>query len=222
MLEVVRTDDGSHTLRDTQLDATYHSIHGAYTESMHVFIRAGLEPLLHYPSLRILEVGFGTGLNALLTMLQLREYQVPTSYHAIDCAPPAWEDVSRLHYPEYLKVAEAEDLLFALHHSGPSKPVCLDTFAFNLQICDMRHADIPHALDLVYFDAFSPAVQPDMWHPDILRTLAQHMAMGARLVTYCARGQFKRDLRGCGFEVQTLPGPPGKREMVRAIKERRE
>lgn len=216
MLQITRTDDGSDTLRDTTLDVTYHSMHGAVTESRHVFIDAGLEPLLERRSqLSILEVGFGTGLNALLTAVRVANSDHQVVYHAIDHEPPPWKLIRQLNYPEYLNTPHASDLLHAMHHAPPDG-VTMAGMRFHLHQNDVKQITLPEHINLVYFDAFDPGVHPSMWDTDILQCLFACMVSGGVLVTYCARGQFKRDLRACGFAVETLPGSPGKREMVRA------
>ncbi|MDN4166237.1 tRNA (5-methylaminomethyl-2-thiouridine)(34)-methyltransferase MnmD [Cytophagales bacterium LB-30] len=218
-IEQIVTSDGSHSLYVPALDETYHSRHGAVQESEHVFIRHGLRYLIQSPRayrpLRILEIGFGTGLNALLTCKHQKEQAV--HYLSLETFPLAWELVKNLNYVSEPSLAP---FFQELHQAEWEKPVVVSPL-FTLQKVQTSLLDFvptPSSYDLVYFDAFAPSKQPELWTEAVMRKMYEALADGGVLVTYCAKGQLKRDLKACGFTVETLQGPPGKKEMVRAMK----
>ncbi len=184
---------------------------------MHVFIEAGLMPLLDRHSLRIFEFGFGTGLNLMLTARALQYSNVTANYHAIDISPPSIELLTTLNFPDLLNRPEYKELNHRIAHTTPAG----DTFDVGLMRVVLRKVSLEDSklqgpYDLVYFDAFGPGVQPELWTLSSLGKIAVNMSPGGVLVTYCAQGQFKRNLKTLGFQVESIPGPPGKREMVRA------
>lgn len=219
-VNIITTSDGSHSLYNTELDEHYHSVHGAIQESMHVFIQAGLRSLPSIGNINILEIGFGTGLNAFLTFLESRGFPGVISYTAIEPFPLGTDIVSSLNYAALLDADEKhvlEKMHSAEHGAGEKYH---ERFNF-IKVHDrIQDAVLNEHYDLVYFDAFGPRVQPEMWSSDVFWKLHSMMKDGAMLVTYCAKGEVKRTLKGAGFRVETLPGPPGKREMVRAINDR--
>lgn len=221
---LILTADGSHSVRSARFAVDYHSKHGAVQESRHVFLDAGLLPLLaETPArARILEMGLGTGLNALLTRMLAPEHPgVQFTYHSLERYPLTDAEVAALNYPERLGVDAKQ--LYAFHAAPWEKLVDLDP---NFTFCKSRNGwyDLPPAdwtteeMDLIYYDAFAPASQPELWTADAMQIAYDLLRPGGRLVTYCAKGQFKRDLKALGFTVEALPGPPGKREMTRAVK----
>ncbi len=190
-------------------------MHGAITESNHVFIRHGLEYIsVQKSSISILEVGFGTGLNAFLTYLYCMDHDLSIHYTGIEKFPLSRDIVSQLNYVTLLK-AEVHSHIFEQMHT--SREFEHKNFHFNLFIGDVVDFASEHPFDLVYFDAFAPGVQPEMWETQVFQKIKNYMSSEGILVTYCAQGQFKRTLKHLGFELETLAGPPGKREMVRAI-----
>lgn len=204
------------------MNETYHSSHGALTESQHIFIEAGLQSYLNeHPRkpLKILEIGFGTGLNALLTLRYALEHQV--SIHFVSLEPfPLQEDVyGVLNYASLFTDEHANAQFLALHEAEWETEVSISDF-FVLQKKEQRLEDFSDDtdFDLIFFDAFAPSKQEELWTYEILEKTVGLMGSSAVLVTYCARGQFKRDLAALGLRVETLPGPPGKKEMVRAVK----
>lgn len=219
---LLTTGDGSHSLVSLPFGVPYHSYYGAIQESRHVFIDAGLwDRLGEGPKqLRILEMGFGTGLNALLTR-QVATHVPCTAIHYFACErfPLPNATAASLNYPQLLDVPPADFL--TLHHAPWEQPVALDP---NFRLWKWEGdflAGLPTAwplgrMDLIYYDAFAPASQPELWTPEALAHCFAALAPGGILVTYCAQGVFKRDLKSVGFTVEGLPGPPGKREMVRA------
>ncbi len=210
------TDDGSATLYVPELDEHYHSVKGARTESQHIFIDMGLKAsAAHAP--RVLEVGFGTGLNALLTLEEAGRSGRPVHYTGIELYPLAWEEVEALHYSDHP--------LFRELHSAPweTDAHLAPCFTLRKTQLDMAHphTSLPAAgYDVVYFDAFAPEKQPEMWDESAFRRLFAAMSSGGVLTTYCAKGAVRRMLQSIGFRVERLPGPPGgKREILRARKE---
>ena len=216
-LEIIVTADGSHTLRNKKLDETYHSIHGAVRESRHVFIKHGLR-FYHETSqpkkISILEIGFGTALNALLTLQYSEEFNVSVHYTTLEPFPLERDVWSVLNYGEGDR-KHFEDL-----HEAPWNVEHKVSASFTILKADtpLQESALPQRCDVIYFDAFAPSVQPELWKPEMLDKVVQGLTTGGVLVTYSAKGQLKRDLRAIGLTVETLPGPPGKLEMVRAIK----
>ncbi len=222
--ELVLTTDGSHTLRSGQFGVEYHSLHGAVQESLHVFIHSGLKPILEtgVKQVHILEMGFGTGLNALLArqVAQTRP-DIAFRYDTYEQFPVSPVEVAGLNYPAQLGVAA--DLFVGLHDCGWEKTIDLDpNFKFQKHRADyLKDTDRPYSpgeVDLIFYDAFAPRSQPEFWETEGLEVGYAALRAGGSLVTYCAKGQFKRNLRAAGFTVVPLPGPPGKREMTKGVK----
>jgi tRNA U34 5-methylaminomethyl-2-thiouridine-forming methyltransferase MnmC len=216
--EIIITEDGSHSLYNAVLDETYHSRHGALAESRHVFIHNGLAQSLSADrAIQVLEVGFGTGLNALLTWQYAREARQRVEYVGIERFPLSEELWRRLNYGTALN---AEREFAALHEISWNEPheleTCFHFLKLNIGVEDFEASDTLY--DVVYYDAFAPEKQPEMWTSETLSVVVRSLRPGGILVTYCAKGQFRRNLRGLGLEVESLPGPPGKRAMTRARK----
>lgn len=222
--ELILTADGSHSLRSRRFAVPYHSVHGAVQESRHVFIDAGLQPLLAAGAerVRILEMGFGTGLNVLLVRLIARATPgVEFEYITYEQFPVLPTEVAALNYAEQLGVETA--VLTELHDSGWGVDLRLEhNFSFRKRQANfLNDDDRPYrdeSVDVIFYDAFAPGSQPELWTPQAMVVAWEALRVGGSLVTYCAKGQFKRNLRQVGFTVEPLPGPPGKREMTRANK----
>jgi tRNA U34 5-methylaminomethyl-2-thiouridine-forming methyltransferase MnmC len=221
-VEIIVTSDGSHSILNRSLHETYHSRHGAVQESTHVFIKNGLDYLVasrYAVEIRILEVGFGTGLNALLTLEQSAHRELRINYTALEPYPlgeKIWRELNYVHGRDDLKE------FFARLHSARWEVDETISSHFILHKTRRRLQDvlIPNEhFHLIYFDAFAPNKQPEMWELQSLTKVVNAMTCGGALVTYCAKGQLKRDLRSLNLLVETLAGPPGKKEMVRAIKQ---
>ena len=210
------TDDGSSTIFIEEMDEHYHSFHGALQEANHVFISNGFD-FMTKDQLLIFEMGFGTGLNALLTLQKAMTSQKVVHYTSIEAFPVEMKLVNELNYKG---VNGEEDVFLQLHDCRWNEKVAVNENFF-LEKIDQKIQQYNPQLnqyDLIYFDAFGYRAQPELWDITVLRKMYDMLVGGGVLVTYAARGQFKRDLKSLGFEVQSLPGPPGKREMTRAIK----
>lgn len=204
MIKVITTSDGSHSLLNTELDETYHSRHGALQESLYVFIKNGLD---HFQrnEVNVFEVGFGTGLNALLAAQSNKK----VNYTTIEAYPLPEEVYTQLNY-------EPRDLLFQLHANTELR---ISDFTFKKLHTTLQDIELkPGQFDVVFYDAFAPSKQPEMWELPMIKKVCDSLTPGGLFVTYCAKGQLKRDLKSLGMEVETLPGPPGKKEMVRGTK----
>ncbi len=216
--QIVKTDDGSHTLIIPELNEHYHSTHGAIQESMHVFIQAGFNPRANVPKLSILEVGFGTGLNALLTYIQSKISQQFIEYCTIEKYPLVNDEFMQLNYATILN-DYPNDILYSLHNAPWEKPTAIDSKFTLLKLQqDLLHLHVDKTFDLVYFDAFGPDKQPELWTEEVFKTIYGLMNRGALLTTYSAKGQVRRNMKNVGFTVERIAGPPGKREMLRAKK----
>lgn len=219
-IQIIVTADGSHSLLNTALDETYHSRHGATQESVYVFIQKGLEHWLHESkrrSVSVLEIGFGTGLNALLTAQFAKDNNIIIEYTTLEAFPLDESIWSQLNYGNS---AGSSALLKEIHRAGWDKPQEIYP-AFKLSKChtSLEKVKLPTEIfDVVYFDAFAPNKQPEMWQLPMLEKVVASMKPQSTFVTYCAKGQLKRDLRSLSLDVETLEGPPGKKEMVRASK----
>jgi len=215
MLRITR--DGSHTLFSPVANECYHSQFGAMRESEHVFIQAGWENCLK-SDLRIFEVGFGTGLNAFLSLLRAEKDRKKVHYSSLELYPIEMKTAEELNYFELTDKARKADFL-KLHLAEWNKTTAITPF-FSLEKirADFSTFEPTGFYDLFYFDAFSPEKQPEMWTQGRFETLYAHANADATLVTYCAKGSIRRALQSAGFEVERLPGPPGKREMLRARK----
>jgi tRNA U34 5-methylaminomethyl-2-thiouridine-forming methyltransferase MnmC len=216
----ITTGDGSHTLFEPNVGEHYHSTFGAIQESQHVFIETGLNflPTGNGP-IEILEVGFGTGLNALLTSIWSEDKQTKINYTAVEPYPPSSALLNQLNYPDILGVSQ--ELFGKLHEpAGSSKSIC-PYFTLKKYSCKLQECKLPKdQFDLVYFDAFSPDAQPELWSEAVFRQIAHSMKTGSIFTTYSSKGVVKRALRNAGFELTKIAGPPGKREILRARKER--
>jgi len=213
------TGDGSQSIYLPACGEHYHSCHGALRESRQVFIANGYEAALANgrQALRVLEVGFGSGLNALLTWERSYHTAVQVTYTAVEAFPLPLAVAEELNHAQALASAGAGKVFLALHRCPWGVRVRLDEH-FSLHKVHARIEDLVTAdeYELIYFDAFSPAVQPELWTRTLFEKLYRLLCGGGVLVTYCAKGEVKRNLKAAGFVLESLPGPPGKREVTRA------
>ena len=208
---ITTSSDGSTTIWVPGLDEHYHSIHGARTESLHVFIEAGLKAATARP-VRILEIGLGTALNAQLTFETASDLGIEVHYTALEKFPITNQEANALG-----EAGMQEALPFLM--TTPGVAIRLGNSSFTLLVEDLRNYNAENeAFDLIYFDAFAPSAQPELWSDAVFEKMHRVLATGGILTTYCAKGVVKRSMKAAGFEVEALPGPPRKREMTRAWK----
>ena len=216
-LKIILTEDGSNSLYHHDLDETFHSKHGAIQESQHVFIENGLRYFIaqhQQQDISVLEYGFGTGLNTLLTLMAKAQRTI--FYESIEKYPLALDIVNQLNYGGILG---HQDEFTKIHTTewGEAEEI-KDGFTLKKVNTDFRAYQNDSTFDLIYFDAFAPSTQPELWQLEVLEQCYDLLVPNGILVTYSAMGQLKRDLKAIGFEVESLPGPPGKFEMTRATK----
>lgn len=217
--EIIQTADGSNTIYIPEMDENYHSSHGALQEALHVFIKNGLELKKDLSTIDIFEMGFGTGLNALLSFIEAEKGEQFISYKGIEAYPVEQELIQAIRY---------EDLVDEKYHAGFqqmhklswNEPHALTSnFTFEKIHAKIEEYQVEEeCVDLVFYDAFGPRAQEAMWHSSILKKMYDMLKPNGTLVTYCAKGQVKRDLKALGFTIESVPGPPGKREMTLAHK----
>ena len=218
--KVIITKDGSHSISIPEMNVTYHSIHGAIQESKHVFIEAGLRyasELFNRPGpLHILEVGFGTGLNALLTLIEADKIKMNVHYSALELYPLTQQEYNLLNYCEALNVSSLQNVFQQLHECDWEKEVhILPNFSLFKTNQSLLNFTTDQFYDLVYFDAFAPSSQPELWTKQVFEKLYAMISSNGILVTYCSKGDVRRAMQSAGFAVEKIPGPVGKREMIR-------
>lgn len=216
--QIVKTKDESSTLFVPELNQHYHSVHGAIQESQHVFIEAGFNFKSEANNLKIFEVGFGTGLNAFMTAQEAKAKNIQTEYWAVEKYPLSEIEFSQLNYPSLLNT-DGESLNFeALHSSFWEKLNKIDDYFYLQKIKgDLKSIDLEaNYFDIIYFDAFAPSSQADLWTIEVFEKMFSALKDGGILVTYCVKGDVRRNMKTAGFKVDKIPGPPGKREMARA------
>jgi len=215
--EIFITADGSTSIHLPDWDEQYHSKHGAIQEAYHVFIRSGLD--LFQDELAILEIGFGTGLNAFITLLEAEKRKLTIDYVGVEAYPVVMGEVAKLNYPKELNVLAKANLFADLHKSPwEEKTVITPNFTLEKQQLHFEDITIQNEFDLIYFDAFGARVQPELWTETIFQAMYNALKPQGFLVTYSAKGSVRRAMQAVGFEVERLSGPPGKREMLRARK----
>ena len=214
-LSLKPTHDGSFTIHNSELNETYHSIHGARQESEHVYIKNGLQ-LLDAEKLNILEVGVGTGLNLLLTMNYIKTNKsMKVKYTGLEPYPIEEKLLEEYISTNSKTVKEKETWIAAMYH-----PKTLSSSIFIEHLTDkVQNLELVNQFDIIYFDAFAPTKQSEMWGVEVFENLYKMAKTGCLFTTYCAQGQFKRNLAKAGFRVENVPGPPGKREMTLGFKD---
>lgn len=218
--KIITTGDGSHSIEISGANEFYHSKFGAIQESLHVFIGAGLKPLLQSRStINIFEMGFGTGLNALLTLIEAEKHQQKTYYEAVELLPLEEEFISSLNYCDQLQRQDLKKIFEELHSCEWSKEIIITPyFSFKKIKTSMIDYQLPDLINLIYYDAFSPNAQPELWQKEVFEKLFNHLSGNGVLVTYCSKSEARRAMENTGFTIEKLQGPAGKREMIRAIK----
>ena len=216
--EVITTKDGSSSIYIHEMDETYHSVHGAVQEALHVFIKNGLA-LLSKNEINVFELGFGTGLNAFLSEQYASQNKISINYHSIEAFPV---EVNLIKDLNYNKIIDYNIDIFDLIHKAEWEVENRISETFQLRKIEAKIQNFEvnkNYFDIVFFDAFGPRAQSEMWSVEILQKMYDCLKPEGKLVTYCAQGQFKRNLKSIGFKVENLPGPPGKREMTTATKQ---
>jgi tRNA U34 5-methylaminomethyl-2-thiouridine-forming methyltransferase MnmC len=212
-LNLTVTADGSHTLFVPELDEHYHSVNGAIQESQHVYIDAGFNQSTK-KEIKVLEMGFGTGLNALLTLLEAEKREIKVVYTALEKYPLPDSITCNLNYSQL-----NEDLFHKIHQAEWEKFVRITPF-FSLHKVQTGFSefDFPDTYDVVYYDAFAPDKQPEVWSQSLFDKIYAQMNEKGILTTYCAKGNIRRMMQHAGFRIERIPGPTGKREMLRAMR----
>ncbi|MFZ1678684.1 MAG: tRNA (5-methylaminomethyl-2-thiouridine)(34)-methyltransferase MnmD [Saprospiraceae bacterium] len=213
-LFAVHTSDGSFTIYNKIYKATYHSIFGAVSESKHTYQQKCLDTQLHKARIKILEFGFGTGLNAFLAFLFSQKHHLQVDYFGLETFPIDVSIINELDYPGYLAFPDKKDILTKMHETEVFE---MENFTFHRY---ELWSSVPDSgdFDCIFFDAFAPEVQPELWSPDMFDRLFHATAPGGCLVTYCAKGDVRRNMEHSGYLVSRIPGAPGKRQMLRAFK----
>lgn len=228
--KIITTADGSKTIHIPEWNEQYHSKHGAVQEALHVFVKSGLHNMLTCHSeldsesqknkLSILEIGFGTGLNGYLTLLESIKLNLNINYVGVDAYPVNKDEINSLNYPEAI-INKKKDELFDKIHELPweKRHFVTDNFSLIKRKQLFREINDKSAFNLIYFDAFAARVQPEIWTEEIFSKMYKALLPKGVLVTYSAKGSVRRAMQAVGFTVERLPGPPGKREMLRAKKD---
>lgn len=221
--EIITTADGSKTIHIPQWNEQYHSKHGAIQEARHVFLKTGLRHFIdQYPKqkeISILEMGFGTGLNALLTYFESRTLHLEIKYTGIEAFPVSQEEAQAMEYASQIQEKDALTVYEEIHRCHWETEVEISD-RFKLIKRQQKFEEITDlsSYDIIYFDAFGPRVQPSLWTEEIFSKMYAALKLNGVLTTYCAQGAARRAMQSAGFTVERLPGPPGKREMLRASK----
>lgn len=219
---IIKTADGSTTIYLPELQETYHSKHGAIQEANHVFIKTGLQYWIEQhqkKSINILEIGFGTGLNCFMTLLENEKLQTTINYVGIEAYPITPDEVLQLNYIDGLKATKNKSNFEEIHQTLWNQQYSL-TPHFNLtkRLDKIENLTDNNTFDLIYFDAFGAQAQPELWTEIIFKKMFNALKKNGILVTYAAKGSVRRAMQTVGFHTERLPGPPGKREMLRATK----
>ncbi len=219
--EIIKTDDGSHSLFVPELNENYHSTHGAWNEAMHVFIDKGFRNRGGKNELSILEIGFGTGLNTLLTAKEAMDSGINVKYTSLEKYPLSSDIIQQLNFCQHIPNEEKTySELFNKIHQSPWEEFEQIHSSFLLKKCEIGVSDwiTSNKFDIIYFDAFAPEKQPEMWEDAVFEKMFNCLKEDGFLTTYCAKGIIKRRLKSIGFRVENVPGPPGKREMTLAFR----
>ena len=220
-LKIIQTSDGSHTIYDESLNETYHSIHGSINESNHVYVNAGLKQFIYESRkkhVNILEVGFGTGLNFLLLYNFLKKRKIKVDYHTIEPNPLNDSVLEKLNFSKI--IGSVDEIFKIIHKSKTDELVEIDKkITFVKSVDTIENIKLKERkYNIIFFDAFAPSKQPDIWSYNNLNKIHSSMGEDSILVTYCSSGKFKKTLHDLGFKVEVLDGPKGKKEMVRVRK----
>lgn len=222
--QIITTADGSTTIQIPDWNEQYHSKHGAIQEAQHVFLKTGLGNLdlkkfkENDKELVVLEAGFGTGLNALLTYFWAKENNIKIRYISLEAYPVINDEVLKLNYPQQIEDEKAASIFNKIHKAEWEKNIEISPYFSlhkkHLKFDELQLSKVAH---IVFYDAFGPRVQPDLWEIKVLKLFKTALQDKGVFVTYCAKGSVRRNLESLGFEMKRMPGPPGKREMLRGV-----
>ncbi|MGB1391152.1 MAG: tRNA (5-methylaminomethyl-2-thiouridine)(34)-methyltransferase MnmD [Flavobacteriaceae bacterium] len=216
--EIIKTSDGSTTIHIPEWNEQYHSIHGAIQEANHVYIQQGL----NYKTINeiaVLEIGFGTGLNSFMTFLKAQERKLKIEYVGVEAYPIFKEELEKLNYVAELDAIQFTEIFESFHScSWEEKHKITPDFSLLKRKQFFHEINDKNKFDVIYFDAFGARVQPELWTEEIFLKMFLALKSGGVLVTYAAKGSVRRAMQSVGFSIERLPGPPGKREMLRATK----
>ncbi|WP_127846630.1 tRNA (5-methylaminomethyl-2-thiouridine)(34)-methyltransferase MnmD [Psychroflexus aestuariivivens] len=219
--KIITTGDGSKTIQISEWNEQYHSTHGAIQEAEHVYINSGLEYFKtdFTKEILVLEIGFGTGLNALLTSIWAEKQQMKINYTGVEAFPVSSEEIQLLNYSEQLVSTNAKQLFKEIHNCKWEKFGAISEY-FNLKKIQIFFDEIQYQkeFDVIYFDAFGARVQPELWTEQIFKIMYEALRKNGVLVTYSAKGSARRAMKSVGFQTEVISGPPGKRHMIRAVK----
>jgi tRNA U34 5-methylaminomethyl-2-thiouridine-forming methyltransferase MnmC len=220
---LIITKDGSHSVAIPEWQAFYHSVHGALQESLHVYIEAGFRYWLSQQTAAtncvVFEMGFGTGLNALLTFIEAEQIQQKIMYETVEAFPLEMSLVQQLNYCDALHRPDLMQAFESLHQCEWNKAIAItDNFTLRKVHTVLTNYSREEPINIIYYDAFAPSAQPELWIEPVFKQLYSLLAPGGILVTYCSKGMVRRALLAAGFRVEKIPGPRGKREMIRAEK----
>ena len=217
--EIIITQDGSSSIYIPELDETYHSKFGAIQEAKHVFIKNGLDLFEDSSEISILEIGFGTGLNALITMLEAENRNLKINYVGVEAYPIALDEILQLNYVKQLESPEKQVDFEKMHASNWEEEIAINSnFTLTKRKQSFEEISDENTFDLIYFDAFGFTVQPDLWNEAIFEIMFKSLKNRGMLTTYACRTSIKKAMQHAGFQTLKLPGAPGKREMLRALK----
>ena len=224
--KIITTDDGSKTIQIEDWNEQYHSIHGAIQEANHVYLKRGLHHFCYSKSnkesiknISILEIGFGTGLNAFITCLEAEKLKAQVDYCGVEAYPVSQKEIRQLNYAELIS-DKSEHVFSKLHDMQWKEPVKITSnFTLTKRQQFFSQIDDVNYFNLIYFDAFGARVQPELWTETIFKIMYNALKANGILVTYSAKGSVRRAMQAVGFTVERLEGPPGKREMLRACKD---
>lgn len=216
--EIIITDDGSTTIRIPDWDENYHSTHGAIQEAKHVFIKNGLDLFQNQDSISILEIGFGTGLNAFITFLETLNKE-KVNYVGVEAYPISTEEIAQMNYVTELQATQYQAVFDKMHSCDwESQQNITDNFILTKRKQFFQDIEDKEQYDLIYFDAFGFPLQPELWSEAIFKKMYEALLPKGTLVTYACRSSIKNAMLSVGFSIEKLPGAPGKREMLRATK----
>ena len=215
--EIIKTNDGSTTIYLPEWNESYHSKHGAIQEAYHVFIKNGLS-LFKVKSIAILEIGFGTGLNAFITFVEAKKTNQSIDYVGVEAYPVEMDETMQMNYPNEIDVSETTVFKKMHEFNWDQKNQLSDNFMLTKRQQFFQDIQDEASFDLIYFDAFGFRVQPDLWTDTIFAAMFKALKPNGILVTYACRTSIKNAMLSAGFSVEKLPGAPGKREMLRASK----